>query len=156
MKHWVMAGVVALGLGWWFFPTSMPMQSLPLYAEGAQDRSQLVGGPCTRTRCLIVYLAPWCPYCKAAQPMIQQLREAMDGAGVPMQVVVGMDKPAALQAYAQSLGYPVLLDAGGELKKRAHIKSVPTFIVTDGRGRIKKTLHGAYADVATTRDQLGI
>ena len=156
LKRLLLAALAGLALLWWLRPGQMPMQSLPLYADGAQTRQQLVGGPCTRARCLIVYVAPWCPYCRAAQPMLRQLREALEKDGIPMQVVVGMDKPPALEAYARALELPALLDIGGVLKQHVKIKGVPYFIVTDERGRIRQTASGAYPDAVLMRGQLGL
>src|SRR5579859_1057433 len=47
---------------------------------------------CLTAQCLTIYLAPWCPYCRASTPLILALREFLRMKGVATRVIVGLDK----------------------------------------------------------------
>ncbi|HVN42115.1 MAG TPA: TlpA disulfide reductase family protein [Steroidobacteraceae bacterium] len=154
---WRFIGVlIALAVIWWWMPTRMSAQSLPLFENGARAGEQRVGGTCLEGKCLIVYVAPWCPSCRAAQPMLKELRRALAEEKIPVSIVAGMDKPPALETYAQTLSYPVLLDIDGQLSHSVKIKALPYFIVINIRGEIVKTVRGAYPDVRSMREHLAL
>jgi thiol-disulfide isomerase/thioredoxin len=137
-------------------PELMPGHALPVQNGVLRETPRLAGGMCSAERCLTVYLAPWCPSCRRAEPMVAQLREVLTREGRPVTVVMGMDEPAALEAHARDLGYPVLLDVDGRVERDAGIRGVPYFIVTDRQGRIVSRQAGAYDAVEPNRRALGI
>lgn len=151
------AVVLIAGVAWLtWLPARVPAQSLPVFKDGARAGEQRVGGTCFDKHCVIVYVAPWCPSCHRSEPMIAELRKTLLREGVSVHVVVGMDQADKLAAYADHLGYPVLLDVHGRLREAAHVKAVPTFVVTDAKGRAASVVTGAYPDVAEMRRRLGV
>lgn len=93
---------------------------------------------CRAAKCLTVYLAPWCGYCRQSTPMLLALRRFLDGRGVETRIVVGKDSLAALRSYAGEFGPDTLLDAHGVLD----VRGVPHFFVTDAKGAILKEVSG--------------
>jgi len=95
---------------------------------------------CPTAKCLTVYLAPWCPYCRAATPMILALREYLRMRGVTTRVVIGLDKEGPVRAYAATFGPGTFLDPQGRVSPSG---GVPAFLVSDPTGKIVSQRSGA-------------
>lgn len=110
-----------------------------------QGQYETLGGPsvslasCPAAKCLTVEVAPWCPYCRAATPMLLKLRPYLAKQGVPMRFVVGLDKPAAVRAYAAKFGPDTALDPEGTFAANG---GVPRFFVQDRTGAVIKDVPG--------------
>ena len=104
-----------------------------------------LGGPsvtwssCAAAKCLTVYVAPWCGVCRASTGFLKVFVSAMERAGVPSRVVVGLGAPDAVAEYARDFGPAALLDPGGKVPLAG---GVPQFIVTSSDGRILKRQPG--------------
>lgn len=94
---------------------------------------------CPTGKCLNVYVAPWCGYCRAATPSILKLREYLNAKGVATRIVVGMDRLAAVKDYAQTFGPATGLDPNNSVGVKG---GVPHFFVTDKTGRVLKDVPG--------------
>ena len=107
------------------------------------DGSQTVSlFACPTRRCLAVYVAPWCPYCRAAIPLIRDLRGVLRERGMESWVIVGLDREPAVREYARSFGGDTLLDLDGAVKAGG----VPHFYVVDDRGRLLRHVAGLPPD----------
>jgi thiol-disulfide isomerase/thioredoxin len=95
---------------------------------------------CRTAKCLTVYVAPWCPHCRAATPMILALRDYLKTRGVETRVIVGLDNMDAVRAYAQAFGQDTFLDAEGRIGPSG---GVPAFFVSDASGRVLYQQNGA-------------
>lgn len=95
---------------------------------------------CSTPKCLTIYVAPWCPYCRAATPMILALRDYLKKHGVDMRVIVGLDKERPVRKYAEVFGPDTFLDTDGRIQPPG---GVPNFIVSDASGRVLRSLGGA-------------
>jgi thiol-disulfide isomerase/thioredoxin len=137
-------------------PPSMPGELLPEYSNGAMGSQVMVGGRCLQDRCLTIVVAPWCPACHRMKGTISALRQQVEADGRPVALVIGMDKPEALQNYAQQHSETVLLDIKRSFTKRAKIRSVPYFAVTNRKGEIVEEMKGGYDDVGEMRRRLGV
>lgn len=93
---------------------------------------------CPTKKCLTVYLAPWCGYCRKATPMIIETRKYLKEQGVETRVIIGMDQPQPLQEYASSFGPDTLIDLNGALE----VSGVPHFYVSNSSGEILKEVGG--------------
>ncbi len=122
--------------------TGLPDVSLPTLAGGQTKLAS-----CTAAKCLTVYVAPWCGYCRAATPAIRALRVFLADNGVATRVIVGMDRPDALREYAADFGPDTLLDAGQALS----VGGVPHFYVTDASGKLIKEVAGVPSGDVDTR-----
>jgi len=136
--------------------SKLPQEYLPSHYQGTQESSVRVGGKCLKERCLTIYVAPWCKVCLQMHGTIVSMRQQLETEGVGVQVVAGMDKPPALVQYAQTFDQPVLLDVQGAFKKKAGIKAVPYFVVTNRKGEKLETALGGYNDVGAMRSKLGL
>lgn len=92
---------------------------------------------------LMEVFASWCGACQNAAPMLQDVYRDAQKSGV---VVVGVsidDDAADAQAAQRSwpIPYPVALD-DGSVKRAYGVSLVPTFVLIDGDGVIKKVSSG--------------
>ncbi|HSA24218.1 MAG TPA: hypothetical protein P5076_22345, partial [Myxococcota bacterium] len=99
--------LVAAAITWSLWPRKLPRTDLVPSRAHASGLDPCLGKP----RCLVVYLAPWCPSCKSAARVV---REAIAGyAGsreVGVQAVVGQDERGALEEMAAGIGPSTFLD----------------------------------------------
>jgi hypothetical protein len=157
MKTWLALGGVALAAFFLFRGQDrLPSDVLTEFSNGALGGQAMVGGNCPQSRCLTIVVAPWCPACRRMKGTISALHAQLQADGLPVSLVIAMDKPEALQNYAQQHQEPVLLDMKRSFTQRANIRSVPYFAVTNRKGEIVKDLKGGYQDAAEMRRRLGL
>lgn len=102
--------------------------------------------PCTYAeKCMIAYLAPWCPSCQSAVGFMNGVhRELRKGDKTALKVVLGMAEENSLQKMAGQFEAPVFLDLSGEFASKVGIRAVPSVLVVDAQGKItEKGLPGA-------------
>ncbi len=97
---------------------------------------------CPTKRCLVTYVAPWCGYCRAATPMIKQLRSILRNQGMESWVVVGLDRDPAVKAYAREIGPDALVDTAHAIEPGG----VPHFFVVDNAGAVLRHIAGLPPD----------
>lgn len=138
-------------------PSTMPQESLTVHDQNSiHQRSDYVGGGCATDKCLIVYLAPWCPTCQKITATIISLASEMEKEGMTVTVVVGKDKLQKITAYANRFPFPVLTDANGSYFTKAEMVAVPYLAVTNSKGEVLNDYSGGYASVKAFRKKLGI
>jgi hypothetical protein len=153
----VLGAIVLTGVVWTCLGGSkLPMAPLPKYIGSAPNGTAWVGGPCSRAKCLTVYVAPWCGVCIKMRGTIIALHKELEAEGIPVQIVIGMAKPAALMRDAELFPQTVALDDQGAFKGKAKIGAVPYFAVTNAKGQIEKDVFGGINDVQSMRSKLGI
>lgn len=94
---------------------------------------------CPTAKCLTIYVAPWCGYCRAGTPTMLALRAFLTREKVTTRVVVGMAPLDDVKEYARDFGPDTLLDPGNAVGVRG---GVPHFFVSDAAGRILKKVAG--------------
>lgn len=94
---------------------------------------------CPAKKCLTVYIAPWCGYCRAATPMLIELRKYLRKNQEEMRFIVGRDRLQALRDYARIFGPDTLMDVDDVFS----VDGVPHFFVSDSQGTIIKEVSGA-------------
>ena len=100
---------------------------------------------CPTVKCLTVYVAPWCGYCRAGTPLIKALKEFLRQRGVETRIIVGQDSVEEVRSYAEVFGPDTLLDPDASLP----VRDVPHFFVSDGGGRILREVAGMPFQVAS-------
>ena len=122
----------------------VPEVSLP-YVQDSANSMGLAIDPCSgKQRCVLVYVAPWCPACKVAIGFIKQLREYLSRANkVGLQVVVGLDKEESLRNMAESIGGVVYIDREGRMKRAAGIGGIPSWVVWNWERKVVARTAGA-------------
>lgn len=106
--------------------------------------------PCYRkSRCLVAYVAPWCPACKKSLPLINEVGRylnARDDAGYV--VVMGTLGRSwdGYQAMAEQIGQPLYVDRNSDLWRAADgaAQGTPGWIAYDGAGVVIDGLSGGY------------
>ncbi len=156
MWKYIVALALVVGGVFLFRSSKLPQEYLPSYHQGTQENSVRVGGNCLQDKCLTIYVAPWCRVCLQMHGTLVSMGQQLEGEGVRVQVVAGMDKQPALIRYAQTFDQPVLLDVQGAFKKKASVKGVPYFVVTNRKGEILKAVAGGYNDVGVMRSKLDL
>lgn len=133
-KAVVVSGVMALS-----GCEAAPRASMPdvrLSTVSARQGESLAS--CPTAKCLTVYVAPWCGYCRSGTPMLIELKKHLENRNVAMRVVVGMDDPGPVRAYALEFGTDSLIDPSGSLKTNG----VPHFWVTNAAGKVLREVGG--------------
>jgi len=139
------------------FAKDMPQDQLTVYGQdeyGSLDGN--IGGRCPEAKCLTIYVAPWCPQCARAKPMILKLTEELRSEGVEVSVIVGSDSPKAVKNYAKKYPFPVLLDADKSFFNKTDLRGVPFFISSNRDGKIIKSHAGFYKKVSDMRNKLDL
>jgi thiol-disulfide isomerase/thioredoxin len=116
----------------------------------AQDSPSL--SSCRSGKCLTVYLAPWCHYCRESTPMLLGLRRFLDERGVETRFIVGKDALAALRGYAQEFGPDTLLDVHDVME----VRGVPHFFVSDPKGAVLKEVSGVPSGDYSIEEVAGV
>ena len=127
----------------------LPAVNLPSYG----NRAMAVGNPCVgKPRCLVSYMAPWCPYCKASLPAyrrMEQLTANNPDLGVYL-VVSAVRRPwQDPEVIAGRVQGPAYLDPNDSAWSRLAGRGlgVPAWVVYDGNGEILKATSGAVQSV---------
>ena len=115
-------------------PEKLPDLRLPTVS--AQEGPSLAS--CPKRKCLTVYLAPWCGYCRQATPRLIELSRYLAQNGVETRFVVGKDSLSALRDYARVFGPDAMLDVDDVLS----VGGVPHFFVTEAGGAVLKDVSG--------------
>jgi thiol-disulfide isomerase/thioredoxin len=118
-------------------------QLTPSDAHGAEVHPCLLS-----TRCLVVYLAPWCPYCKRSVPIVQKLQERWEGDEIGIVAVIGADSSENIQAMAKTVGEGSYVDLDQSFGKQMGVKGVPAWFLMNDRGEVLTSFSGAPADVS--------
>ena len=87
---------------------------------------------------LLNFWATWCLPCRSEMPLIQQTYEKLGGQGF-VALGVNFDEPAELVTEFGNelqIGFPLLLDPGGEVQRLYRVIGYPTSVILDRQGRI--------------------
>lgn len=98
--------------------------------------------PCLyKERCVIVYVAPWCPACHGAVDFLNALtRRVQRSAKVGMKIIIGMDARPKLTEMSRLFVGPTFLDDAGKFQQSLRVQSVPTAWVADHDGKILRSV----------------
>ena len=134
--------VLLLALGACSSSTTAGLPDIQLSSLSQEKAPSLAS--CPTAKCLTVYLAPWCGYCRAVTPQLVKLKPFLKDGGISMRVIVGMDKLESVREYAEVFGPDTLLDP----HKRMSVNGVPHFYVSNAAGAIIKEVAGAPTGVS--------
>lgn len=145
MQRWFwLAAVVAVGYLVFGRADSMPLEKLAPFdgRSGQAAAERYVGGSCARERCLLVYLAPWCPQCRRAHSVILEAAEHLRAQGIETTVVIGLDDRAEIEAYARDFPFPVYLDPDRKFYEQLDTRGVPYFALWQRDRKIIEDIAG--------------
>ncbi len=132
---------------------SMPLEKLERY-DGRYAKSEApryVGGSCAKERCLMVYVAPWCPQCRRAHQVILEAADQLQAQGIETTVVVGLDERAELEAYARDFPFPVYIDTDRKFYDQLSTRGVPYFAIWQRDRKISEDIAGRPESVQDLR-----
>lgn len=88
--------------------------------------------PCLITKyCLTAYVTPWCPACEQTKPTLKRLQSVFNDGSVGVQVIMGQDQLAKLEAACSDYGSGCGLDSDGVISKNLGVGSFPTYFLWD-------------------------
>jgi thiol-disulfide isomerase/thioredoxin len=149
----VAAALALVLLVWWLWPTRMapvPMKAWPAETEGTD--------PCEgKERCVVVIVAPWCPACKAALPIIKGMQKRFEASGrVGLKPVITSAEEPKLEWMAKQIGGQVFLDPQGTLLEKMGGGGVPHWYVVDASGKVVEQSAGVYEQLDYQLKKLGL
>ncbi len=131
--------VAAAGYGFFILAQGEPLPALALNSNfKAADECLDV------ERCIYVYVSPWCPSCQRSVELIKELRSYSHGSEgkVGMKIIVGRDSRVNMERFYKKIGGRVYLDPDGEFYDTIGAPGVPTWMVLDGKRRVKTVQAG--------------
>jgi thiol-disulfide isomerase/thioredoxin len=99
--------------------------------------ASIPGNSCEgRNYCVVVYLAPWCPYCREEIPYLRTLLDKTRNGDTGLKVVVGLGhSPGDNEAMADKIAKQgVMIDTNRKIATSLGVRSLPTFTVLDKTG----------------------
>ena len=138
---------------YWIWPTKLADVELKPAASAASSSDPCIG----KDRCVVVVVAPWCPACKVAVPIINEMAKRFaDSPKVGIKPVVAYDQEANLEKMAKSLTGPVFLDPSGALLRKMGDKGVPYWYVVTSSNRVVEDFAGVVPQVDLHLEKLGL
>ncbi len=158
MRLWHLVVLLALaGIYFWSGPAStMPAEYLVYYDKTSAEKPGKRRLSCMRNHCLTIYLTPWCPYCRKSHAAILDAVKQLEERGITTTIILGMDKPDALVAYAADFPFPVYFDANNAYFKKLGMKGVPHSILWLPGGKIVNNESGGFSSADTLFHVMGL
>jgi thiol-disulfide isomerase/thioredoxin len=126
-----------------------------VYALQPSETHASATHPCLmKSRCVVVYLAPWCPYCNRSIGTIQELRAQWKDRDVGILPVIGRDTVAEIQAMAARVGEGSYVDLDASFFKKTGVQGVPAWFLINDQGKLLKTFLGAPGNAPTLLAEL--
>ncbi len=119
--------------------TQLPEISLPATTEQAGD-------PCGEVkRCIVAYVAPWCPHCEDAIPLINAIAHFSKTRSpvLGFKLVVGRDKASTLAEYSKSFNVPAFLDVDDRFYHLIGSPGIPAWVLLDHNRRVIHRFSGS-------------
>lgn len=104
-----------------------------------------VAVPAVGRATVVNFWATWCPPCRAEMPLLLDL-PVFYGDRLALQLVNFKERAATVQRYMKesNWSHPVLMDATGEAAAAWGVKTFPTTVGFDARGRARWRVRGEY------------
>jgi len=108
-----------------------------------------------KTTCVLMIQAPWCGACKhlnrqILDPLRQVMGDEHPDAGLLL-IAMG-DTPEKLESFAAGLEVPYITDQPGAWLRTFKLRSVPSFVVVESRGKARIVGNDIRADGQTRLD----
>lgn len=150
MKYFVLLCALVAGIYWVKSrkPTNFPFLAMTPAKANTEAKETCFDKP----KCVLVYLAPWCPYCHNGIPVIQALQTKFkDSPDVGLIVVIGSDQLEKLETMASLIGPHTFVDPQKTVSKAIGVESLPTWVVISSKRKIVNRVSGINMNV---NDQL--
>lgn len=109
------------------------------------EGQQRVAVPAPGRATIVNFWATWCPPCRAEMPLLLALPD-LYGDQLALQLVNFKERAATVQRYMResAWNHPVLMDELGEGAAAWVVKTFPTTVGFDARGRVRWRVRGEY------------
>jgi thiol-disulfide isomerase/thioredoxin len=138
----IIIGVLGYGAQkYWSRPKGPPLKRF----------TEQAGDPCfKKEKCVVVYLAPWCPACNASVETLKEMNRLWNANDSKytrgIKVLVGQDTMVKCQEKADSIGTFAQIDSDDKFSKLYGISGYPTWFVFDANGKELKRVPGAFTE----------
>jgi len=104
------------------------------------------------------FWATWCGPCRMAMPGLQALHEEMKGDGVVLVSVNQAEGKERVRGYIERKKYTFLtvLDGNGDVGNLYGVRALPTLVVVDKQGAVRKISIGMHNDSALRKELLAL
>ena len=108
-------------------------------------------------KCVIVYVAPWCYYCKKALGLINILEEKWaDSETIDFIIIIGLDREKNLRNMADKMQGEIYFDPRGNAGRQLGGRGVPHWYVLNSDNKVLKHFGGYYTPVEEHLRRLGL
>ncbi len=144
--------LLVAGCAWFLWPRVFKPKVV-LNPEGSlfssltpASNNRLEDMPCAdRERCVVVYLAPWCPACKSVVGMVRQLEERFSqDPEIGFVIIAGRADQTMLDRYVTDVTERGYLDVGEVFWRASGVQGVPHWFTLNGQGEVL-TDFGGYS-----------
>lgn len=92
---------------------------------------------------ILFFWATWCPHCRSALGELNTEYANIKNSNIEVLAIDIDESKARVENFIKkySLGYPVLLDVGGEVSSQYNVVGIPSFILISKDGKIVKISH---------------
>ncbi len=141
-----------------FTPATTKEKTAPDFQRRNLD-GQLVALSDSRGKPVLVnFWATWCPPCREEMPYLQQVYDEWTAKGLVLLAVDIGETPAVVTKYfaENNLSMPVLFDSDEKVARKYNISGIPTTLLIDKDGIIRKTQIGAYPNKEAIEKDLNV
>lgn len=137
----------------WRYSSRRP-EALPDLSYTPAPSNATAQVPCVgKHRCVLVYVAPWCPACQGTIVGIRKLIERYrDSSQIGISVIVGGDRRDKLESMAEKVGDFAFLDLDDSFAHAASIEGIPAWFVIDDKRKVVSTASGGLDANASVDD----
>lgn len=102
------------------------------------------------------FWATWCPPCRATIPLVQRLSRKFTPKGVAVLGLSVDEDHQAVADFAKSydIQYPILLAGDSGVSDQYGVRGIPTFVIIDQAGRVRRRFSGYHEGMEHVWDRL--
>jgi peroxiredoxin len=115
-------------------------QALDFTLTDVNGRTVRLGDFVGRNVILLVFSATWCPPCNKEVPELKKLHDEYGPKGLKIIDVYIQESQEKIASFVQknAIPYTIVLDLDGAVARQYGVRGIPTFVVIDKTGAIKK------------------
>ena len=126
--------------------TTSDLDGHPVSLSGLRDRKAV----------LLEFWATWCPPCRMLKATLHEMRSELEATGVEVFTVNAGESPDRVRAFVDKAGddFRTVLDNGRTISVRYGVRTLPTMVLVDRRGTVRRIHVGHLPETGELRDLL--